>query len=66
MPANSLAQKKLMDAVKHNAAFARKVGIPQSVGRDFVAADRKAGLNKTHAGKAVPHPSLYTLPKRKT
>jgi len=29
-----------MEAVAHNAAFAKKVGIPQKVGKDFAAADK--------------------------
>jgi len=29
-----------MEAVAHNKAFAKKVGIPQSVGRDFATADK--------------------------
>jgi hypothetical protein len=40
MPATSLKQKKLMDAVAHNPAFAKKVGIPQSVGEDFSQASK--------------------------
>jgi hypothetical protein len=29
-----------MEAVSHNPAFAKKVGVPQSVGREFVRADK--------------------------
>jgi hypothetical protein len=29
-----------MAAVAHNKAFAKKVGVPQSVGRDYVKADK--------------------------
>ena len=29
-----------MEAVAHNAAFAKKVGVPQSVGQDFSKADK--------------------------
>lgn len=43
MPSKSKAQHKLMQAVKHNPDFAKKVGIPQSVGEDFVEADKSAG-----------------------
>jgi ADP-ribose pyrophosphatase YjhB (NUDIX family) len=39
MPTKSPAQKRLMEGVAHNPAFARKVGIPRSVGKEFVAAD---------------------------
>lgn len=41
MPSKSKAQQKLMQAVAHNPAFAKKVGMPVSVGKDFVAADKK-------------------------
>ena len=29
-----------MAAVAHNKAFAKKVGVPQSVGREYVKADK--------------------------
>ena len=41
MPSKSPAQKKLMQAAANNPAFAKAVGIPQSVAREFVAADKK-------------------------
>ena len=40
MPSKSKAQHNLMAAVAHNASFAKKVGIPQSVGKDFNSADK--------------------------
>ena len=40
MPSKSKAQHKLMEAVAHNSKFAKKVGIPQSVGKDFSEADK--------------------------
>jgi len=40
MPSKSKAQHKLMAAVAHNPKFAKKVGIPQSVGKDFAEADK--------------------------
>jgi hypothetical protein len=40
MPSKSKKQHNLMEAVAHNAAFAKKVGIPQKVGKDFAAADK--------------------------
>jgi hypothetical protein len=30
-----------MEAVAHDPKFAKKVGVPQSVGKDFVKADEK-------------------------
>ena len=38
MPAKSKSQERLMQAVAHNPAFAKKVGIPQKVGKEFVGA----------------------------
>ena len=35
MPAKSPAQKRLMDAAAHNPAFAKKVGIPSKVAKEF-------------------------------
>jgi hypothetical protein len=35
MPATSLKQKHLMDAAAHNPAFAKKVGIPTKVAKEF-------------------------------
>ena len=35
MPAVSAKQEKFMQAVANNPKFAKKVGIPQSVGREF-------------------------------
>jgi hypothetical protein len=40
MPSSSKKQHNLMAAVAHNPAFAKKVGIPTSVGKDFAAADK--------------------------
>lgn len=51
MPSKSKSQKHLMDAVAANPAFAKKVGIPQTVGRHFVAADKAAGKKKLPAKK---------------
>lgn len=42
MPSSTPKQKKTMQAAKHDPAFAKKMGIPQSVARDFVAADKRA------------------------
>lgn len=42
MPSQSKKQHKFMLAVAHSPEFAKKAGVPQSVGKDFVAADKKA------------------------
>lgn len=41
MPSKSKKQARLMAAVAHNPKFAKKVGIPQAVGREFYAADTR-------------------------
>lgn len=35
MPAKSASQKRLMDAAAHNPAFAKKVGVPSKVAKEF-------------------------------
>lgn len=39
MPSKSPSQHRLMEAVAHNPAFAKKVGISQKVGKEFAKAD---------------------------
>lgn len=50
MPAKSKAQFRLMAAAEHNPAFARKVGIKPSVGKEFVQA--------TPSYKALPEKTM--------
>ena len=57
MPSSSKKQHNLMEAVAHNPGFAKKVGIPQSVGKDFSTADKgrkfaKGGLMAKSQGVA--------------
>jgi hypothetical protein len=40
MPSTSKKQHNFMAAIAHNPAFAKKVGVPQSVGKDFNNADK--------------------------
>ena len=40
MPSTSKKQHNFMEAVAHSPAFAKKAGVPQSVGKDFAAADK--------------------------
>ena len=46
MPSSSDKQHKFMEAVAHNPAFAKKVGVPQSVGKDFSNADKNRKFSK--------------------
>ena len=40
MPSTSKKQHNFMEAVANNPAFAKKVGVPQSVGQDFSKTDK--------------------------
>ena len=40
MPSKSKSQHNFMEAVAHNPSFAKKAGVPQSVGKDFSNADK--------------------------
>jgi hypothetical protein len=66
MPSTSKKQHNFMEAVAHSPAFAKKAGVPQSVGKEFAAADKgkkfgtggrasEQGLNKpkTDHGKSA-------------
>ena len=52
MPATSLKQKKFMDAVAHNPAFAKKVGVPKAVGKDFSEASKGMKFGKGSSSRA--------------
>jgi len=46
MPSSSKKQHNFMEAVAHSPAFAKKVGVPQSVGQDFNKADKGRKFSK--------------------
>lgn len=46
MPSKTPKQAKLMRAAAHNPAFAKKVGVPTKVAKEFVAADKRKGKRK--------------------
>ena len=46
MPSASKKQHNFMAAVAHNPAFAKKAGVPQSVGKDFSTADKGRKFSK--------------------
>jgi len=55
MPSTSKKQHNFMEAIAHNKAFAKKVGVPQSVGQDFSNADKgkkfkESGMKKMSNG----------------
>ena len=60
MPATSEKQKRLFDAAAHNPAFAKKVGIPSKVAKEFSKESKgmkfqEGGIvNKLFKGKETP------------
>ena len=46
MPSTSKKQHNFMAAVAHSPAFAKKVGVPQSVGKEFSTADKGRKFSK--------------------
>lgn len=40
MPSVSSRQERFMKAVEHSKEFAKKVGVPQEVGKEFADADK--------------------------
>lgn len=46
MPSTSRKQADFMRAVAHSPAFAKKVGVPQSVGKDFSTADKRRNFKE--------------------
>jgi hypothetical protein len=52
VPSTSQKQHNLMAAVANNPAFAKKTGIPQSVGKEFVDADKGKKFGKGTESRA--------------
>ncbi|CAB4123765.1 hypothetical protein UFOVP48_78 [uncultured Caudovirales phage] len=52
MPSSSKKQHNFMEAVAHNPAFAKKAGVPRSVGQDFSKADTGKKFSKGGATMA--------------
>jgi len=58
MPSTSKKQHNFMEAIAHSPSFAKKVGVPQSVGKDFSKADKgktfkRGGEMATKMGKPM-------------
>ena len=56
MPTVSKKQEKFMQAVAHNPKFAKKAGVPQSVGKEFT---------KSGGGMAKANPFMEMIAKKK-
>lgn len=46
MPSTSKRQHNFMEMIAHDPAAAKRVGVKQSVGKDYVAADKGSDLSK--------------------
>ena len=46
MPSTSKKQHNFMAAIANSPSFAKKVGVPQSVGKDFTTADKGRKFSK--------------------
>jgi len=44
VPSTSAKQHRFMAAVANNPAFAKKAGVPTSVGKEFIKADKESGM----------------------
>ena len=61
MPSTSQKQHNFMAAVANNPAFAKKAGVPQSVGKEFTQADK--GIKFKGGAKERPDSQVANQPK---
>ena len=64
MPSTSKKQHNLMAAAAHNPAFAKKVGVPVSVAKEFNQADKVKTFNKGGIMKKS-NPFMEMIAKKK-
>ena len=62
MPSTSKKQHNFMEMIAHDPKKAKQVGVPQSVGKDFVAADK----GKKFGAGAVTRTDLQKANEKKT
>ena len=61
MPTVSKKQEKFMQAVAHNPAFAKKAGVPQSVGKEFT---KSGGGMKSSTTKKMAMGGMGQIPMK--
>jgi hypothetical protein len=59
MPSSSKKQHNFMEMVAHNPKMAKKVGVPQSVGKEFVAADKGKKFNQGGLPERINKPKAH-------
>jgi hypothetical protein len=62
MPSKSKKQHNFMEAIAHSSDFSKKAGVPQSVGKDFAAADKGKKFRKG----GTTNPSMSGINKQQT
>jgi len=65
MPSVSKKQHNFMAAVAHNPAFAKKAGVPQSVGQDFSKADKGRKFSKGGDMASKMNPGFMAMMAKK-
>ena len=63
MPSKSEKQKRLMAAVANNPKFAKEVGIPQSVGKEFEREDKKMNCGSKRKPTAMKEGGMMKYAK---
>lgn len=64
MPSTSKKQHNFMAAIAKNPSFAKKVGIPRSVGQEFLTADKGKTFKEGGIMKK-PNPFMEMIAKKK-
>ena len=65
MPSSSAKQHKFMAAVANNPAFAKKVGVPQSVGKEFSNADKGKTFKRGGDMASKMNPGMMAMMAKK-
>lgn len=63
MPAKSAKQERFMQAVANNPKFAKKVGVPTSVGKEFTKSGGGMAESKKMVGKEIAFMKKKGAPK---
>ena len=68
MPSSTKKQANFMKAIANNPKFAKKVGVPQTVGKDYASADKRTkkfamgGAATDGGGDYTPNAGAYQMP----
>ena len=65
MPSSSKKQHNFMAAIAHSPSFAKKAGVPQSVGQDFTKADKGRKFSKGGEMASKMNPGFMAMMDKK-